>query len=112
MQELMLIVITMFAAVGAYYLSELFVQTIFKDKRMPHSVVVMAQESPEQAWADVLKIRSCIQGQQVLVVCPRAKQVTKMQAALHDVTVIQANCLPRHLCQMLKLNQEETKSDE
>ena len=49
-----LIVITMFAVLGAYYLSDLAAQWFAGRKRLRRAVVVVSGESPEEIWENVM----------------------------------------------------------
>lgn len=83
----MLIVVTMFAVLGAYYLSDLLTVCFFKTKQVHSAVVLWATDSPEQMWNSVLEMRSKMPDSEIIIMRLSAefaqeKQEPSMQRVL------------------------------
>lgn len=83
----MLIVITMFAVLGAYFLSEVLTDYVFKNSSAPKSVVVLANGSVEKVWNAVIEVRNKLPNCQIFVVCQNTTQSAEnLQLPVKGVT--------------------------
>ena len=58
----MLIIVTMFAVLGAYYLSDLLTNCLFRRRKAAEALVVLRADTSEQMWAGVLDARAALPG--------------------------------------------------
>ena len=65
----MLIIVTMFAVLGAYYLSDLLTNCLFRRRKAAEALVVLRADTSEQMWAGVLDARAALPDTAVVVLC-------------------------------------------
>ncbi|MEG1381044.1 MAG: hypothetical protein RSC73_02270 [Ruthenibacterium sp.] len=63
----MLIIVTMFAVLGAYYLSDLLTVCLFKTSKVRSAIVLLATDAPEQMWNSVLAMRNKLPESEIIV---------------------------------------------
>ncbi len=90
----MLIVVTMFAVLGAYYLSDLLTGHLLRRKRARPLVVVEA-ESGEQLWSGVLDVRAVLPDAPVVVLCEQREALPPPGAGLRGVAFATPETLGR-----------------
>lgn len=56
----MLIVVTMFAVLGAYYLSDVLTACLFRRKKTGNALVVLRAQTGDEVWAGVLDVRAAL----------------------------------------------------
>ena len=105
-QELMLIMITAFAVLGAYHLSELVVRALWSGTRTPRSVLLVAVQTPEQAWSSAAQLRGKMPEQELVLVYPRGLSAHQAVPEMRGVCTITADVLAPALCEMLQIKQE------
>lgn len=81
----MLIVVTMFAVLGAYYLSDLLTNRLLRRKASGDAVVVLRAQSNEQVWAGVLDARAALPDAAVVVLRARESTLMPPQAGMRGV---------------------------
>ena len=75
----MLIIVTMFAVLGAYYLSDLLTNCLAE------ALVVLRADTSEQMWAGVLDARAALPDTAVVVLCPQEDAFTPPGAGMRGV---------------------------
>lgn len=65
----MLIVVTMFAVLGAYYLSDLLTARLFRRKKLPGALLVVHADTGERVWENVLDAREALPDAPMVVLC-------------------------------------------
>lgn len=81
----MLIIVTMFAVLGAYYLSDLLTQGLFRHKRLQDAVVLVAAQTQEEVWSGVLDTRKKLPDAHVVVLCPPELQLQPLEPGMKGV---------------------------
>lgn len=103
----MLIVVTMFAVLGAYYLSDVLTACLFRSKRAEGPVVVVttARSTQDAAlWNNVLNVRSRMPHSTVVVVLPELScQTAQMEPSLQEVLFATPDTLSDTVCGQLLL---------
>ena len=69
---ILLILVTMLAVLGAYYLTELASQASAKRKTLKNAVVLLCAQDAEQMWAAVLDARAKLPDAALVVLSPKA----------------------------------------
>lgn len=85
-----LIVITMFAVLGAYYLSDLVAQWFAGRKRLRQAVVVVTGESPEEIWENVMAVRGRMPELSVLAVYEQNQSACLREPGMKNIRVVAA----------------------
>ena len=67
---ILLILVTMLAVLGAYYLTELASQASAKRKTLKNAVVLLCAQDAEQMWAAVLDARAKLPDAALVVLSP------------------------------------------
>ena len=80
----MLIIVTMFAVLGAYYLSDLLTNCLFRRRKAAEALVVLRADTSEQMWAGVLDARAALPDTAV-VVRPQEDAFTPPGAGMRGV---------------------------
>lgn len=65
----MLIIVTMFAVLGAYFLSDVLTECIFKKNSAPKVIVVLAGGNAEQVWNSVVDAKTKMPDTEIIVLC-------------------------------------------
>lgn len=65
----MLIIVTMFAVLGAYFLSDILTECIFKKNSAPKVIVVLASNGAEQVWNSVVDAKAKMPDTEIIVLC-------------------------------------------
>lgn len=78
----MLIIVTMFAVLGAYYLSDLLTNCLFRRRKAAEALVVLRADTSEQMWAGVLDARAALPDTAVVVLCPQEDAFTPPGAGM------------------------------
>ena len=81
----MLIIVTMFAVLGAYYLSDLLTNCLFRRRKAAEALVVLRADTSEQMWAGVLDARAALPDTAVVVLCPQEDAFTPPGAGMRGV---------------------------
>ena len=82
----MLIIVTMFAVLGAYYLSDLLTNCLFRRRKAAEALVVLRADTSEQMWAGVLDARAALPDTAVVVLCPQEDAFTPPGAGMAFAT--------------------------
>ena len=77
----MLIIVTMFAVLGAY-LSDLLTNCLFRRRKAAEALVVLRADTSEQMWAGVLDARAALPDTAVVVLCPQEDAFTPPGAGM------------------------------
>ncbi len=80
-----LIIVTMFAVLGAYYLSDLLTNCLFRRRKAAEALVVLRADTSEQMWAGVLDARAALPDTAVVVLCPQEDAFTPPGAGMRGV---------------------------
>lgn len=72
MNGIILIIVTMFAVLGAYFLSDVLTSCIFKGQEVPRAVVLLSSGNLEQMWNNVLEVRQKLPDCEIIVMCSGA----------------------------------------
>ena len=78
----MLIIVTMFAVLGAYHLSDLLTNCLFRRRKAAEALVVLRADTSEQMWAGVLDARAALPDTAVVVLCPQEDAFTPPGAGM------------------------------
>ncbi len=89
----MLIVVTMFAVLGAYYLSDLLTRCLLRRKGTRDAVVVLRARTGERLWSDVLDLRALLPDLPVVVLCGKDGTPVPPGTELRGVTMATADTL-------------------
>lgn len=85
-----LIIITMFAVFGAYYLSDLAAQWFAGRKHLRRAVVVISGESPEEIWENVMVVRGRMPELSVLAVYEQKQSACLREPGMKNIRVVAA----------------------
>jgi len=96
----MLILVTMFAVLGAYYLSEVLAEALLRDKDARAVAVVAAGDDPAKLWSSVLDVRVRLPRSTVIVVSDRPELCT-LEPGLQDVLFTAPDALGAAVCAAL-----------
>lgn len=83
----MLIVVTMFAVLGAYYLSDVLTGCLFRRKKAGDALVVLRAETGDRMWAGVLDIRAALPDIPVVVLCAEGETLSPPGAGVRGVAL-------------------------
>lgn len=85
--SIMLVIVTLFAVIGAYYLSDLMTNYLFRTKLPRRMAIVLAADSMETMWNSVLNVRAKLPHSEIIVLCAEELQNAQVLApSLQDVT--------------------------
>lgn len=99
---IMLIIVTMFAVLGAYYLSDVLTMCLFKANRLQDAVVVLPSESLEQMWNGVLDVRRRLPEASIIVLSDRLEQHGKaMEPGMENVVFATPETIGALVCSAL-----------
>ena len=101
----MLIIVTMFAVLGAYYLSDLLTNCLFRRRKAAEALVVLRADTSEQMWAGVLDARAALPDTAVVVLCPQEDAFTPPGAGMRGV----AFATPDTLAQVVQATGERVR---
>ena len=103
----MLIVVTMFAVLGAYYLSDLLMQGCARRRKVQDSVVLLAADTPESMWSGVLEIRGKMPEMPVMILCPPGAEMQRLEPGMKGVQFVTRETMSDVLCRALHVPAEE-----
>ena len=83
---ILLILVTMLAVLGAYYLTELASQAGAKRKTLKNAVVLLCAQDAEQMWAAVLDARAKLPDAALVVLSPKAAEAQPLEPSMRGVT--------------------------
>ena len=83
----MLIVVTMFAVLGAYYLSDVLTGCLFRRKMAGEALVVLRAETGDRMWAGVLDVRAVLPDIPVVVLCADGETIFPPGAGVRGVAL-------------------------
>ena len=98
----MLIIVTMFAVLGAYYLSDLLTNCLFRRRK---ALVVLRADTSEQMWAGVLDARAALPDTAVVVLCPQEDAFTPPGAGMRGVAFATPDTLAQVVQAQLKVQE-------
>lgn len=101
--EMTLIALTAFAALGVYFLGTLLAQGIADRKKPLNAVVVWAPEGQEAAWGAVLDLRRRMPDANIVVLTPRAPALRQMEPGMEGVTFATPQTLAQTVCRQLHI---------
>ncbi|MEF9969651.1 MAG: hypothetical protein RSD54_02000 [Ruthenibacterium sp.] len=100
----MLIIVTMFAVLGAYYLSDLLTGCLFKTAQVHSAVVLLATDSPEQMWNSVLEMRSRLPDSEIVILCQNRDDIPEqLEAGMQRVLFATPDTVSEMLCGCLAI---------
>lgn len=99
----MLIIVTMFAVLGAYYLSDLLTESLFRRKRFQDAVLLVAAQTQEEVWSGVLDARKKLPDAHVVVVCPAELQLQPLEPGMQGVLFATADTLGSTVRELLAI---------
>lgn len=97
----MLIVVTTFAVLGAYYLTELLAQGLSRHRKMPGAVVVLAPGRGGDVWGDVLDVRGRLPDTHVVVLTAGACNLQGLEPSMKGVVFATADTVAQAVCEQL-----------
>ena len=98
---LFLIVVTMFAALGVYYLLELAASALFRRGKLKNAVVLLAVGSTEEMWNNVLHVRARLPESGVIVFCEKELDVARLEPGLKGVVFASPDTVGDTVCSQL-----------
>lgn len=99
----MLIVITMFAVLGAYYLSDVLMRGMARAGHTDSAVVLLAADTPESMWSGVMDVRGKLPELPVVIVCPERAQPRRLEPGMRGVRFVSSDGLAPELREALHL---------
>lgn len=99
----MLVVVTTFAVLGAYYLTELLAQGLARHRKMPGAVVVLAPSKGGDVWGDVLDLRDRLPDAHVVVVTAGACNLQGLEPSMKGVVFATADTVGPAVCEQLRI---------
>lgn len=112
----LLIVVTMFAVLGAYYLSDVLTSCLFRSGReeTPTVVVTTARSAQDAAlWNNVLNVRSRMPRSAVIVVMPElSEQTEQLEPSLQNVLFATPETLSETVCEQLLVARAAQRPEE
>ncbi len=99
----MLIVITMFAVLGAYYLSDVLMRGMARTGHTDSAVVLLAADTPESMWSGVMDVRGKLPELPVVIVCPERAQPRRLEPGMRGVRFVSSDGLAPELREALHL---------
>lgn len=102
MSVVMLIVVTIFAVLGAYYLSDLFTASVFKPKHVQRVAVLLGTDHMEDMWNNVLDLRARMPHTHIIVLCPEETATCqRLEPSLRDVVFATPETVGAVVCEQL-----------
>lgn len=101
----MLIVVTMFAVLGAYYLSDLLTGCLFRRRKAEDALVVLRAETGDRMWSGVLDVRAVLPDIPVVVLCAEGETVSPPGAGVRGVAL----ATPETLAEVVEAQLNEQK---
>lgn len=99
---LMLIIVTVFAVLGAYYLSDLFTASVFRPKHVQRVAVLLGTDHMEDMWNGVLDLRSRMPHTKIIVLCPEETPTCqRLEPSLRDVVFATPDTVGDVVCEQL-----------
>ena len=98
---LFLIVVTLFAALGVYYLLELAASALFRRGKLKNAVVLLAVGSTEEMWNNVLHVRARLPESGVIVLCEKELDVARLEPGLKGVVFASPDTVGDTVCNQL-----------
>ncbi|WP_367925812.1 hypothetical protein [uncultured Ruthenibacterium sp.] len=99
----LLIVVTMFAALGVYYLLELAAGALFRRGKLKNAVVLLAVGSTEEMWSNVLNVRSRLPESSVIVLCEKEMDLVRLEPGLKGVVFASPDTVGDTVCAQLAI---------
>ena len=78
-------VMLIIVVLGAYYLSDLLTNCLFRRRKAAEALVVLRADTSEQMWAGVLDARAALPDTAVVVLCPQEDAFTPPGAGMRGV---------------------------
>ena len=98
----MLIIVTMFAVLGEYYLSDVLTRSLFHTRQIRNAVVLVATDSPEQMWAGVLDTRAKLPESEIILLCANANTIQpELEPSMQSVTFATPDTIGDAVCRCL-----------
>lgn len=99
---IMLIIVTMFAVLGAYYLSDLLTGCLFKSNAKNRVAVLLATERVEDVWNGVLDLRARIPQSTIVILCQTLPDESqRLEPSMQGVLFATADTLADVVCRQL-----------
>lgn len=98
---ILLILVTMLAVLGAYYLTELASQASAKRKTLKNAVVLLCAQDAEQMWAAVLDARAKLPDAALVVLSPKAAGAQPLEPSMRGVTFASPTTVGAEVCRLL-----------
>lgn len=96
---IMLIIVTMFAVLGAYYLSDLLTACLFKSKTESRVAVLLAADRMEDVWNGVLDLRARIPQSTIVILCQTLPADTlRLEPSMQGVVFATPETLAEVVC--------------
>ena len=100
---IMLIVVTMFAVLGAYYVSEMLTRCLLRRRKLQNAVVLLAAHSPEEMWNGVLDVRAKLPESAVVVLCAQELELHRLEPSMKGVVFATPDTLGEVVCAQLAM---------
>ena len=100
---ILLILVTMLAVLGAYYLT----QASAKRKTLKNAVVLLCAQDAEQMWAAVLDARAKLPDAALVVLSPKAAGAQPLEPSMRGVTFASPATVGAEVCRLLAVPQGE-----
>lgn len=97
----LLILVTMLAVLGAYYLTELATQAGAKRKTLKNAVVLLGVQDAEQMWGAVLDARAKLPDAALVVLSPKAAENQKLEPSMKGITFASPATVGEEICRLL-----------
>ncbi|MEF9865348.1 MAG: hypothetical protein RR576_11235 [Oscillospiraceae bacterium] len=100
----MLIVITMFAVLGAYFLSDVLTSCIFKSGKIPKAIVLLSTGKLDEMWNGITDIRQKNPECDIIVLCSGAMdEKERLEPSMRGVSFATKETIGTTLCARLHL---------
>lgn len=97
----LLIVVTMFAVLGAYYLSDVLAGCARRRSRLCGAVVLLAADGAAQVWNGVLDVRARMPDAPVVVLCREPVDAQRLEPSMKGVVFATPETLGETVCAQL-----------
>lgn len=103
---IMLIIVTMFAMLGAYYVSDLLTNFFIKKAKLKNAVVLLAAQSSEEMWNGVLNVRTKMPESVVVVLCAETLECQRLEPSMKGVLFATPQSIGEVICKAFAIKQE------
>ena len=103
---IMLVIVTLFAVLGAYYVSDLLTEGMFRKRHISRITVLLATDCLEDMWNGVLDLRAKMPHTNIIVLCKEGTPTAqRREPSLRDVVFATPETVGAVVCEQLLVQQ-------